>query len=318
MPAAGATGASATDLARFDDGCRCRPDLRRRAARAVGCRHGVAGGDAQRPVVDFEVRIGVAADAGEPRLPRRRVGDPPGVAEGVEARALAVGGRHPAQHHHADLGAEPGGEPERVAHGVHPADGEVELAEVGVGLLEVRHRRDDARLQRLDGDDVLDADAHRVAGEPLGVGHDDLIGRGAEDPAQGVHLGGGAPAAGRRVGLVGDEHRGRCHLLAPGAARLGLGDDRLHDVADVVDVEAGAVEGAVGGDRAEHLADRPDAALAGRGRRSRRRSPPRPCRGSSRGAGGRTARRPPRRPRPWRRRPTRGSRRPSSRAGGRT
>ena len=188
----------------------------------------------------------------------------------------------------------------------------------GSGSLKFGHRRDDPRLQRLDGDDVLDADAHRVAGEPLGVGHHHLIGRGAEDPAQGVHLGGGAPAAGGRVGLVRDEHRGRCHLLPHGAACLGLGDHRLHDVADVVDVEPGPVEGAVGGDRAEHLADRPDAALAGRGRRSRRRARPRPCRGSSRGAGGRTARRRPRRSRPWRRRPTRGSRRPSSRGGGRT
>jgi len=34
---------------------------------------------------------------------------------------------------------------------------------------------------------------------------------------------------------------------------------------DVPDIEAGAVEGAVGGDRRQDLADRPDAALARRG-----------------------------------------------------
>ena len=254
----------------------------------------------------------------EPGLPRLRVGDPPGVAEVVGARTLAVGGRHPAQQHHADLRAEPGGEPERVAHRVHPADREVERAEVGIGLLEVRHRGNDPRLQRLDGDDVLDADAHRVAGEPLGVGDDDLIGRVAEDPAQRVDLGGGAAAAGRRVGLVGDEHRGRGHVLAPGAARLGLGDDGFHHAADVVDVEAGAVEGAVGGDRAEHLADRPDAALARRAGaldhdRRRAHAEDHPV-----AAAVERAPRLRRRPRPWRRRPTRGSRRPSSRAGCRT
>ena len=43
----------------------------------------------------------------------------------------------------------------------------------GSTSLEVRHRRDDAGLQRLDRDDVLDPDAHRVAGEALGVGDDD-------------------------------------------------------------------------------------------------------------------------------------------------
>ncbi len=51
------------------------------------------------------------------------------------------------------------------------------------------------------------------------------------------------------------------------APRLRLGDDPFHHRGDVVDVEAGAVEGAVGRDRPEHLADGVDAAVArGRGR----------------------------------------------------
>ena len=45
--------------------------------------------------------------------------------------------------------------------------------------------------------------------------------------------------------------------------RLGLPDHFLHHVVDVVDVEARAVEGAVRGDRAQHLADRPESALFG-------------------------------------------------------
>ena len=53
-------------------------------------------------------------------------------------------------------------------------------------------------------------------------------------------------------------------MAVDAAARLGAGDQPLHHVADVVDVEPRAVEGAVGGDGAEHLADRLQAALARR------------------------------------------------------
>jgi hypothetical protein len=45
---------------------------------------------------------------------------------------------------------------------------------------------------------------------------------------------------------------------------LCLADQRLHGVGDVLDVQPGAVEGAVERDRGQHLADRLDAALAGR------------------------------------------------------
>ncbi len=45
-------------------------------------------------------------------------------------------------------------------------------------------------------------------------------------------------------------------------ARFGLGDHVFHDLGNVLDIEAGAVEGAVGGDRTEHLADGLDSAFA--------------------------------------------------------
>ena len=79
------------------------------------------------------------------------------VAELLGGAAPAVGDRRPAQQQHADLGAEPGGEAQRVAHRVEAALGEVERAELRVDVAEVRHRRHQAGLQRLDRDDVLDA-----------------------------------------------------------------------------------------------------------------------------------------------------------------
>ncbi len=104
-----------------------------------------------------------------------------------------------------------------------------------------------------------------MAGAPLGVGNHDAVGGAAEDPAERVDLGLGAAAARRGVGLVRDEH----HLARHGVAidpppPLDLGDQALHHLADVTDVEPRAVEGAVGGDRAEHLADRREAPLARR------------------------------------------------------
>ena len=107
-----------------------------------------------------------------------------------------------------------------------------------------------------------------MAGEALGVGHDDLAGGIPEDAAQGVHLGGGAAPAGGRVGLVGDEHHLGGHLPAShAAARLRLGHEALHHRGDVLDVQSCAMKGAVGETRGEHLAQRGDPALAG-GRRA--------------------------------------------------
>ena len=74
-------------------------------------------------------------------------------------------------------------------HRVAAAVGQVEVAELRIDLAEVRDRRDESGLQCLDGQDVLDSDPHRVAGEPLGVCDHDLVGIAAEDGAQCVDLG---------------------------------------------------------------------------------------------------------------------------------
>ncbi len=70
-----------------------------------------------------------------------------------------------------------------VLNRVAAAAAQVQRAEVGVYFAEVGHGRDDAVLQNLDGDHVLDADAHGVAGEALGIGDDDAVGRFAEGVA---------------------------------------------------------------------------------------------------------------------------------------
>ena len=104
-----------------------------------------------------------------------------------------------------------------------------------------------------------------MPGEALHVGDHDASRVVAEHVAQGVDLGGGAAAAGRRVGLVRDEHGLARHVLAADPARLALPDEVLHHRADVFDVESRPVECGVGGHRSEHLADRGQAALAGGG-----------------------------------------------------
>ena len=102
-----------------------------------------------------------------------------------------------------------------------------------------------------------------MTGGALGVGDDDTIGIGAEHVAQCEDLGRGAAASRWGVGLVRDEHRFGGDLGAAHPVGLGLADHLLHHAADVIDVEAGAVERAVGRDGTEHLADRLDATLAG-------------------------------------------------------
>ncbi len=176
----------------------------------------------------------------------------------------AIGGRNPTQQRHGDLGAEAGAETQGVAHRVHPALGQVEHAEVGVDLLDVGDRGHDAGLERLDGQHVLHADSHRVAREALGVGDHQGVGVGAEHRPQRVHLGLGAATARRGVGLVRHEHAVAGDLAAAHApAAFGVGDETFHHTADVVDIEAAAVERAVGGRPGEQLADRCHPARAG-------------------------------------------------------
>ena len=186
-------------------------------------------------------------------------------AERVRIGPRAVGRGYPAHQRQADLRAEARPQPQRILHRISTALRQVEAAQVRIDLFEVGDRRHQARLQRFDGEDILDTRAHGVTGVAFRVGDDNLIGCRAEDVAQRVDLGLRATAARRRVGLVRDKDRLWRDVVAVDAPLLlGLDDQVFHHVLDVADIEPRAVEGAVGRDRAQHLGDGPDAALANR------------------------------------------------------
>ena len=163
---------------------------------------------------------------------------------------------------HRNLGAKAGRQVQRILHRIAPAAAEVKLAEVRVHLLEVGDGRYNAVFQDLDRDHVLDADTHRMPGEALGVGHDNLVGYIAEGAAQGYDFSRRAAAAGRGEGLMRHEDHLRRHAAPIHAkAALGGGHQVVHDHRDVIYIEAGAVEGAVVGLAAQQLDDAAHAAF---------------------------------------------------------
>ena len=246
------------------------PDRRgRRGRRGVealgGLRRSALVLHAEVSLLDLGHRGVVAADRGEPGAEPGRVVDPVGEAELLGRVAPPVRRGDALHEGHADLRAEARAEAQGEVAVVAAPLREVERPELRVDLPEVRDRRDEARLEHLHADDVLDPRGHRVPGEALRVRHDDAVGRSPEGAPEGEDFRRGAAAAGRGVGLVRDEdglRRDRVALDSPLALRGR--DERLHDLRDVVHVEARAVEGAVAADRGEESRDRGDSPLAGR------------------------------------------------------
>ena len=146
---------------------------------------------------------------------------------------------------------------------VAPATAQVELSKVRVNLAEVGHGRDDPVFQDLHRDHVLDADAHGVAGETLGVRDDDGVRCRAEALAQSGHLSGGAAATGGGEGFVRHEDQLRGDGSPVNAeTALGGGNQPIHHLRNMIDIEAGAVESAVGGLAGQQLDDTTHTALA--------------------------------------------------------
>ena len=141
-----------------------------------------------------------------------------------------------------------------VPHGVAPAATQVEVAQLGVRLAVIRHRRDDPVFEDLHRNHVFNADAHRVAGEALGVRDDHVVGGRAKGVPQGRNLRRSAPAPGGREGFVRDKDHLRGHR-APVHAETSLrsAHQAVHHLADVRDIEARAVVGAVTHLRGEQL-----------------------------------------------------------------
>ena len=181
---------------------------------------------AEGPLLDLGLGSVVAADGREPGAEAGRVVDAIGEAQLVGSVTPRVRGRDALHQGHRDLRAEPRAEAQGEVAVVPASLGEVENAQLGIDFPEVRDRRDEAGLEHLHADDVLDAGSHRVPREALRVRHDDAVGRGAEDASQGEDLGRGAAAACRGVGLVGDEDGVRRDDVAIHAPLLlGAGDE---------------------------------------------------------------------------------------------
>ena len=195
----------------------------------------------------------VAAHIGQPAVVARAAVDALGRA------------RDAARQRQRKLRAKAGREVDGVLHRVAPAATQRQRAQLGVGLFQVRHRRNNAMLKDLERDHIFNADAHRVAGEAFGVRHHDLAGGRAKGSAQRGHLGRGAAAARGREGLVRDEYGLRGNRAPVDAeAALGGGDQLVHHVGDMVDIQAGAVEGAVARFAAQQLDYAAHATLAHR------------------------------------------------------
>ena len=202
---------------------------------------------------DFGFRPIVAADLIQPVLVARL------VIDAVQSTGDAAGQGE------ADLRAEAGCQMQRILHRIAPAAAEVQHTQIGIDFLEIGNRRNDTVFQDFDGDHVLDADAHGVAGEALGVGHYDVVGGFAEGVAQSDDFGRSAAAAGGGVRLVRHEDGLRGHRVAVDAeATFGGRHQVLHDHLDVVDIQTRAVVGAVAGFAAQQFDDAAHTALAHR------------------------------------------------------
>ncbi len=221
--------------------------------------------DPQSAVGHFDFRRCIAGDPAEPILPLHRIDDAVLIAQFPRRSALAIRGRQPACQRHADLRAEARAQPQGIAHRISAAAREIQQTQLRIDFFEIGHRRHNAGFQNLHRHHVFDADCHGMAGAAFGVGHHDLIGRGLEHVTQGKHLGGGAAAARRRVGLVGDKDQLRRNFVATDApGGLGAGDEFFHHADNVTHIQPAAVIGAVDRNRAEDFADRLQAAFAGR------------------------------------------------------
>ena len=160
------------------------------------------------------------------------------------------------QQHHADLRTEPRSQVYGVLNGIVSAFRQVQLSQFRIDFPKVGDRGYATGFQRLDRDDIFDARTHGVTGEALGVGDHNAIRDVAEDATKRVDLGRGAAAPRWCVGFMGNENCLRRDLATRNAAaRFGFGDQGLHHLADVLDIETSTVESAVARHGGQHFAD---------------------------------------------------------------
>ncbi|MCG3121496.1 MAG: hypothetical protein ALAOOOJD_04614 [bacterium] len=220
---------------------------------------------AQRAMIHFQFRRRITGDTAQPIVPNLLICDAIAITELDRIAMFAIGGRNPSHQAHANLRTESGAEPQRIAHRINAALGEIKRAQLGIDFFEIRHRRHDTGFQNLDRQHIFDADRHRMAGVAFGISDDNLIGGVTKHRAQCIHFRRGAAAARRCIRFVRNKHglsRNLITIDAPLCFRLG--NQLLHHLANVIDIKTAAVKSAVGGNRAEHVANGLNAAFARR------------------------------------------------------
>ena len=157
--------------------------------------------------------------------------------------------RPPTQQRQRNLGTKASGEPQPVFHvGVMTTFGEVQVAQFWILFFVVGDGRNALGQQPVQHGGVFNAHRHGMAGEPLGVGNDQLVGGFAKGVPKGLHFRLGGTAASGRVGFVREKGRvGRNVVPIKAPPAFHALDETVHDLADVVHVKAGAVVGGIGG-----------------------------------------------------------------------
>ena len=177
----------------------------------------------------------------------------PALVLGLVIHPIQAAGNAPRQRH-SNLRAKAGSQVQGILHRITPAAAQIKRPQIRVHFLKVGHGRHNAILQNLDRNHILYPHAHRVAGETLGIGHHNLVGRLAKSAAQGHHLRRGAAAASRGEGLMGHEDQLRGHGVAVQAkAAFGRCYQVVHHLGNVVHIQPGAVEGTVASLAAEQF-----------------------------------------------------------------
>ena len=163
------------------------------------------------------------------------------------------------------MGTEASAKSKRVLYRVGTARRQVQFSKFRIGLLEIGNGRDNSGLQSLDGNHVFNSGSHRVAGESLGVGYDNLVRLVSKHGSQGVNFSRGTAAASRCVGLVRHEQHLWCDLIpADAVTALHAAYQLLHHAGDVLDVETCSMKSAVERHRAKYFAYRQQPAFPDR------------------------------------------------------
>ena len=143
-----------------------------------------------------------------------------------------------------------------------PAFAQRNAFQFGVGLFKVRNRRNEPRVEAAHGDSVFQTGAHGVAGKAFGVADDYTAYVRTEGRFQRIRFRTGGTAAGGRIRFMGDKYELLGNVGAVKSVFLfGGGDEAVHYLGHMADIQAGYVETAVGNFRRQQSGKRFHAAF---------------------------------------------------------